>query len=170
MSWGDGGNSAATRFGDPNRFAVEVGEFWRGDPQFRRVDLWAADRWLTCDDNIAFVPQFCGSVRGTLSWLRSWCDLSLPYAGLSAAETHSRLLSVDDGSREQFWFPLWGPTTDNQTGHIFRVGDRLVLTFEFWRESHPVPEERGAVFVVELPEAEFVGILKEMLALLESGD
>jgi hypothetical protein len=156
----------AVLFGDKQRFAAEVGEFWEGHQQLRRVDLWGAGRWLTCDDNTAFVPQFCGSVRGTVNWLRSGCDLSLPFPGLSPAETHRRLLAVDDGSREQFWFPRWGPTTDNVVGHVFRVGDRLLVTLEFWRETHPVPEERGVVFVAELPEAEFVGVLEQMLAAL----
>ena len=35
-----------------------------------------AGRWLTCDDNTAFVPQFSMSVQDTVNWLRSGCDLS----------------------------------------------------------------------------------------------
>ena len=154
-------------FGDKGRFAAEVGEFWDGSDQGRRVDLWAAGRWLTCDDNTAFVPQFVMSVRSTLDWLRWGCDLSVPFPGLSPAEAHRRLLDLDDGSRQRFWFPLWGPTTDNVTGHVFRVGDRLVITFEFWREEHHIPEELGRVFVAELPEAEFLDVLERMLAELE---
>ncbi|MFI6082566.1 hypothetical protein ACIBBB_16580 [Streptomyces sp. NPDC051217] len=41
--------------GDKDRFAAEVGEW---DHALRRVDLWAAGQWLTCDDNMAFVKQF----------------------------------------------------------------------------------------------------------------
>jgi hypothetical protein len=33
---------------------MELGE-WSGG--LRRVDVWAADQWLTCDDNMTYVPQ-----------------------------------------------------------------------------------------------------------------
>jgi hypothetical protein len=85
---------------------------------------------------------------------------------LSPEETHRQLLELDDGSRQRFWFPDWGPTTDNIGGHVFRVGEQLVITFEFWRDEHPVPEERGAVFVAELPAAELLDVLDQMLAAL----
>jgi hypothetical protein len=121
--------------GDKLRFAAEIGDFWEGQQQLRRVDLWAAGRWWTCDDNIAYLPQFCMSVQGSIRWLRSGCDLTQPSPDVDAAEAHRRLLAIDDGSREQFWFPRWGPTTDNVTAHVFRVGDRLVQQA---RKGYPV--------------------------------
>jgi hypothetical protein len=139
--------------GDKQRFAVEVGELVEagkpraGGDQLRRVDLWAAGRWLTCDDSRAFVPELCIDVRDTLDLLRSGRDLSPPYAGVSLIETHRRLLEVDDGSREQFWFPMWGPITDNVSGHLFRNGELLSITLEYWRETHQPLAERGRVFV-----------------------
>jgi hypothetical protein len=160
----------AELFGDKTQFAAEFGESWEGQKHLRRVDLWAAGRWLTCDDNNASVPQFTMSVQGTVNWLRSGCDLSLPYSGVSAAETHLRLLAVDDGSREQFWFPNWGPTTDNILGHVFRAGDRLVMTFEFWRETHSIPAEHGEVFVANMLEAEFINGLEKLLAALRCSE
>jgi hypothetical protein len=159
-------HEVAEQFGDKQRFAAEVGEFWEGHQQLQRVDLWAAGRWWTCDDNTAFVPQFCISVQSSVNWLRSGCDLTQPYPDVDPAEAHRRLLAVGDGSREQFWFPRWGPTTDNVIAHVFRAGDRLVIPFEFWRPAHPRPEELGRVFVAELPEAELVGVLEQMLAAL----
>lgn len=162
--------------GDKQRFAVEVGEIaeagksWGGGDQLRRVDLWAAGRWLTCDDNTAFVPELCMDVRDTLNWLRSGSDLSPPHAGVSLVETHRRLLDVDDGTREQFWFPLWGPITDNVSGHVFRDGELLSITLEFWRETHQPLAERGEVFVTHIPEAELVGILEQMAVALGCGD
>jgi hypothetical protein len=152
--------------GDKQRFAAGVGDFWEGQQQLRRVDLWAAGRWWTCDDNIAYLPQFCMSVQDSIRWLRSGCDLAQPFPDVGAAEAHRRLLAVDDGSREQFWFPLWGPTTDNVTAHVFRVGDQLTIPFEFWRPAHPRPEELGMVFVAELPEFELLGVLEQMLSVL----
>ena len=153
--------------GDKLRFAAEIGDFWEGQQQLRRVDLWAAGRWWTCDDNIAYLPQFCMSVQDSIRWLRSGCDLTQPFPHADAAEAHRRLLAIDDGSREQFWFPRWGPTTDNVTAHVFRVGDRLAIPFEFWRPAHPQPEELGKVFVAELPEVELVSVLEQMLTVLE---
>lgn len=158
------------QFGDKQRFAAEVGEFWGGNDQFRRVDLWASGRWLTRDDNVVFIPQFCMSVRDTLNWLRSGCDLSRPFAGMPPAEIHRWLLELDDGSREQFWFPLWGPTTDNISGHVFRDGESLSITLEFWRETHKPTEERGEVFVAEVPEAELICVLEQMIIALECSD
>jgi len=155
-------------FGNKQRFAVEVGEFRKQTATLRRVDIWAANRWWTCDDNLVYIPQFRTDVRDTLSWLRSATDLSLPFPGLSPAETHRRLLAADDGQREQFWFPMWGPTTDNITAHLFRLGESVIIPFEFWRPAHPFPDELGKIFVSELPEAEFLRVLEEMQEVLDT--
>ena len=135
----------ATLLGDKQRFAAEVGESaevgksWGGGERLRYVDLWAAGRRLTCDDNIAFIPGLCMDVRDTLTWLRSGCELSPPYTGISLPETHRRLLDADDGSREQFWFPVWGPITDNVSGHLFRDSGLLSITLEFCaRPTNPL--------------------------------
>jgi len=157
-------------FGDKSRFAAEVGEFWGGSRALRRVDLWAADRWLTCDDNTAFVPQFCISLRGTIHLLRSGRDFSPPFPRLEPAELHRHLVALDDGLSWHYRFPDWGPTTDGVRGHIFRTDDQLVFPFEFWRANHPIAGERGVVFVAELPQAELVDVLEQMLAVLESGE
>jgi hypothetical protein len=157
----------AELFGNKQRFAAEVGELFQGHEQLRRVDLWAAGRWWTCNDNTAYVPQFCMSVQGSVNWLRSGCDLTQPFPEVSAAEAHRRLIAMDDGSREQFWFPLWGPTTDNVTAHVFRNNDQLLIPFEIWWPARPCSEDRGRVFVAELPEAELVRVLEQMLAALE---
>jgi hypothetical protein len=166
----------ATLLGDKQRFAVEVGEFdevgrsWGGGDQLRHVDLWAAGRRLTCDDNTAFVPGLCMDVRDTRNWLRSGSDLSRPYTGISLPETHRRLLEADDGSREQFWFPMWGPITDNICGHLFRDGELLLITLEFWRKTHQPPDERGKVFAAEITEDELVNVLEQTIVVLGCGD
>ncbi|MFJ6052485.1 hypothetical protein [Streptomyces sp. NPDC092307] len=169
--------------GDRSRFAAEVG----GPGPLRRVDLWAAGKWLTCDDNMAYVPRFRRDVLDAVARLRSDADSSLPYAaGLSAEATHRRLgryaghegdEGYDDESEAydrmhgRFRGLLWGPTTDNVTAYLFREEDRLVITLEFWREEHLSrhPEDAGAVFVVEIPVEEFVGILEGIVAALDAG-
>ena len=75
--------------GDKNRFAAEVGDW---DNALCRVDLWTAGKWLTCDDNMAFVRQFRRDVLDTVAWLRSGQGSPLPFDGLSPESTHRRLL------------------------------------------------------------------------------
>jgi hypothetical protein len=158
------------RVGDRERFAAEIDDLAERGSPVRRVGLWAASHWLTCEDDMAYVPQLCASIRGTIGWIRSGCDLSQPFPGLSPEDTHRRLLEWIDGSREQFWFPRWGPTTDNIRGHLFRSGEQLIIPFEFWRETHPVPDETGRVFVARLPQSEFVEVLEKLVLHLEAGE
>ncbi|MFF1511932.1 hypothetical protein [Streptomyces sp. NPDC058326] len=161
--------------GDRARFAAEVGE----PGPLCRVDLWAAGKWLTCDDNMAYVPQFRRDVLDAAAWLRSGEGASLPFAGLSAEATHRRLrqrAGDDDESeadyqlRSRLRVLLWGPTTDNVMAYLFREKDHLVITLEFWREEHLFthPEDAGAVFVVEIPAEEFIGILEGIAAALDA--
>jgi hypothetical protein len=164
--------------GDKNRFAAEVGEW---EHSLRRVDLWAAGQWLTCDDNMAFVGQFRSDVMNTVAWLRSGASSPLPFDGLSPEATHRRLMhraGADDETEEEYRFRgrfrvlAWGPTTDNVTAHLFRNADRLVLTLQFRREEHLVrhPDHAGKVFVAEVPTEEFVGILEDLAAVLDDSE
>lgn len=128
---------------------------------------------------MVYVPQFRRDVLDTAVWLRSGGGSPLPFAGLSAAATHRRLMQragdddepeADYHLRRRFRVLLWGPTTDNLTAHLFREEDRLVITLSFWREEHLLhhPEDAGAVFVVEIPAEEFVGILEGMATALDA--
>ncbi|MBP2586984.1 hypothetical protein J3A78_007462 [Streptomyces sp. PvR006] len=161
--------------GDRFRFAAEVGE----PGPLCRVDLWAAGKWLTCDDNMAYVPAFRHGVLDTVARLRSGEGSPLPFAGLSAEDTHRRLTAraMDDAEaeaeadyeqRSRFQVLHWGPTTDNVIAHLFREKDNLVITLEFWREEHlrDHPEDAGAVFVVEIQVQEFVRILDGIVTAL----
>lgn len=150
--------------GDKRGFGVEIGEWV--DPLLRRVDLWAADQWLTCDDNLAFVMQFRMSVAATARWMRSGGGLPVPFADLSPIAAHRRLLGEHrdrEENYERYRFLTWGPTTDNLLACLFREKDRLAITFEFWREEHLLehPEHRGTVFAAELRTGEFLAILEE---------
>jgi hypothetical protein len=161
----------AKLFGNKKRFAAEVGNFYKGSPQLRRVDLWAAERRLTRQDNMVFLPQFCGDVENAIEKLQSGHDFSLPFPGLSPEETYRHIRNLDDDSRERFesfWFLRWGPTTDAISPYVFRTGARLSITFEFHRETHPIPEERNVIFVADVLETEFIGVLKQMLTTLKS--
>lgn len=152
--------------GDKSRFAVEVGE-WRGG-LLRRVDLWAAGQWLTCDDNTAYVTQLRLSMQADCGRLGSIGGSPPPFAGLSPAAVHRQLLTNDDGLQEQWWFLHWGPTTDNVLAYLFPDGDHLAITLEFRREEHLRlhPEHIGAIFVVEIGTEELGRILQNAAAAL----
>jgi hypothetical protein len=161
----------AKLFGHKKRFAAEVGNFYKGSPQLRRVDLWAAECRLTRQDNTVFIPQFCADVEITIDQLQSGHDFSLPFPGLSPEETHRHIRNLNDDTRERFesfWFLHWGPTTDAVSSYVFRTGLQLFITFEFWQETHPIPEERNVIFVADVLETEFIGVLKQMLTTLKS--
>ncbi|MEV6005685.1 hypothetical protein AB0M29_02655 [Streptomyces sp. NPDC051976] len=164
--------------GDKQRFAAEVGEREGG---LCRVDLWAGGKWLTCDDNMAFVGQFRRDVLDTVDRLRSGYGGPAPFDGLSPEDAHRRLRLRAEGEDETgAEFDLrgrvrildWGPTTDNVSAHLFHYGDRLVITLQFWRSELLVnhPHHAGEVFVVEIPTAEFIGILEALVATLDEGE
>jgi hypothetical protein len=151
--------------GTKERFALEVGEWCGG---LRRVDVWAAGQWLTCDDNMAYAPQLRVSVQHDRARLDSIKNSPSPFPGLPPAAVHRQLLADSDGLREQWWFLQWGPTTDDVLAHLFRDGDHLVITVEFCREEHlrRHPEHIGAVFVAEIEAEELAGILQDAAAAL----
>jgi hypothetical protein len=151
--------------GSKERFALEVGERRGG---LRRVDVWAGGQWLTCDDNMAYVPQLRWSVQHDRARLDSIKSSPSPFPGLPPAAVHRQLLADDEGLREQWWFLQWGPTTDNVLAHLFRDGDHLVITVEFCREEYlrRHPEHIGAAFVVEIEVEELAGILQNAVVAL----
>lgn len=157
------------RFGDRDRFAIEVGPVLYNDLRGRVVDLWAAGRELCCDDNNAFVPQFCMSVEATITWLLSDHDRGLPYPELTPEENHRRLWAEEYGERSRFTFMDWGPTTDNLFALLFRRNADAIITVEFCRKTHPRPDEIGRVFVAVLPERDVLRALHQAVCVLRSG-
>ncbi|MFD6223934.1 hypothetical protein [Nocardia asteroides] len=160
----------AVLLGEKSRFAVEVGARASG---LRRVDLWVADQWLTCDDNAVSVDQFRCSVEETVVSIRSGQVPALPFAALSPVATHRRFVAAtgDDpicNLREQFWFLRWGPTTDNLLTFAFLDGNHLAITLQFWREAHLLdhPEHVGRVFEVANEPAELAGTLESLASAL----
>ncbi|MEU4155484.1 hypothetical protein [Actinoplanes sp. NPDC026670] len=146
--------------GDRDRFAVEIGELV--SPQLRVVDLWAAGRRLTVDDNTAYVPSFCHSFR-----MAARRFPVAPFPGCSPEETF-RLLDEDRGGfRSGYRFFEWTEIVDNVSGYRYLDGD-LVLVFTFWRATHPVPDEVGRVLVARVSPVEFTSIVETAVAFLSS--
>ncbi|MBB2948888.1 hypothetical protein FB565_008674 [Actinoplanes lutulentus] len=147
------------RCGDRATFAVEVGGV--ATPGMRVVDLWAAGRRLTVDDNAAYVPSLLLYMRIDAQREVAAC----PFPGRSPTEVF-RLLDEDETElRERFRFLQWTEIVDNVTAFAYRDGD-LVIVFGFWRESHPVPEEVGQVFTTRIRPSEFAAIVEQAADLL----
>ena len=125
-------------YGERERFAFEIGP---PDPQqpttgVRTVDVYAAGRWLTCDDNSVYVPQFVYSLEGSIGRLLvdpAVYNLSRPYPDLSIEENFRRLLadaeagSNGDHDYRDYLFMDWGPTSDNVSNCLFREGERVYV-------------------------------------------
>jgi hypothetical protein len=156
------------RFGHPSHFAIDVGAFWGEGDSCRTVDVWAADRWLTCDDNTVYVPHFAGKLQRAVSALLRdppvYRRAVRPYPELSPAEAHRQLCidaETDNSEYLEYRFMDWGSTADNVRMHLFREGETAFLPFSFWREDHHDPSELGQVFVAELPWRELATVLHD---------
>ncbi len=154
-------------FGQLSKFAITIGDFQGEGDAFRVVDVYAAGRWLICEDNHVYVPFFAGmlaaSVRRIIDEPRHR-SAGLLFQNLSPAENHRHLCdeATEDNSRYlEYRFMAWGETSDNVVMHYFREDDTAFLPFSFWRENHHQPSELGQVFVAELPWRELASILHD---------
>ena len=150
--------------GQETRFAITVVEILNDNCDSRRVDVCAACRWLTCEDNHVYVPHFAGCLQHVVG-----CLLSNPqhrrgrsYPQLSVEDNYRRLLAdaeTDNSEYLTYQFMNWGPTADNVGMLLFREGGMAYLPFSFSRSDHHVLAELGQVFVAELPEWELATVL-----------
>jgi hypothetical protein len=150
--------------GHASRFAITVGEVLREDGQSRRVDVYAANRWLTCADNNVYAPFFAGCLQHAVSRLLSDPHYSRgrPYPELSVADNYRRLAAEDDNKEYlSYRFMHWGPTADNVSMILFREAGTAYLPFSFCWPDGQDPSEMGHVFVAELPEWELAGVLHD---------
>lgn len=161
-------------FGDESKFAMCVKGQPSDPPHSRAIDVYAAGRWLTCDDNSVHVPHFSGMLesavgRTLLTDTRGYQPR--PYSNLSAVENYTRLRTAtsldtfDEVDYRHFRHALfmdWGPTADNVSALLFREGDTAILSFTFLRPDHHDPSELGQVFVTEFPFFDLARILHEV--------
>ncbi len=153
------------RFGDRATFCVEIGEIT--PPALRVIDLWAAGTWLTTDDNTAYVPSFSWYMRRDAERVRRRDVPPSPFPGRAPEEVF-RLLHADETEfRVQFWFLRWSETVDNVSAYAYLDGD-LVIVFQFWRTTHPFPDDLGKVFVARIPPDEFAAVVEEAADVLDS--
>ncbi len=145
---------------------MEVGEIT--PPDLRVVDLWAAGRWLTTDDNVAFVPSLSRYMQWDAQRVRQRDVRPCPFPGLAPEEIFWLLHEDETDFREQFWFMRWSEIVDNVSMYAYLEED-LMIVFRFWRASHRFPEELGKVFVARIPPDEFATIVEEAANLLDAG-
>ncbi|WP_027345694.1 hypothetical protein [Hamadaea tsunoensis] len=153
------------RFGDRATFAVELGETI--SPVLRVIDLWAAGKHMTTDDNVAFIPSFLRLIRPTATQVRQRDIPSCPFPGRSPEENY-RLLHADETEfRERFWFMHWGETVDNLSCYAY-LDEVLVIVFAFWRTTHPDLDDLGKIFVTKIEPEEFAVILQGAADAIEA--
>lgn len=132
------GARMAGLLGDERRFAVEVGD----GSVLRRVDLWVAGQWVTCEGGRVFVEQFCSCVACIVAVVRAGGIPARPFAGASSAAAHRRLrCGFVGGGREFERFGFfrrwgWGPADDSVASFLWWDEGCLVIAMGFWRERH----------------------------------
>jgi len=142
---------------------VEVGG--TATPGLRVVDLWVAGRRLTVDDNAAYVPSLSYYMQMDAQRVRRRELPACPFPGREPGEIFRLLHADETGFRQQFWLMHWSEILDNVSTYAY-LDDDLTIIFEFWRETHPTPEDLGRVFVTRIPPDRFVAIIEEATALL----
>jgi hypothetical protein len=132
------------------------------------VDIYAAGRWLTCDDCTPHLSTFIKYLMATVAMLlddRVEERFRCPYPELSPADNHSRLRAdAKTGRSNEHWayrFLDWGPTTDNVSAHLFISDGIASIPFSFWRPTHHDPSELGQAFAAELPVRELIRVLHQ---------
>lgn len=156
----------ARHFGNRATFAVEVGE--KQSQALRVVDLWAGGKWLTTDDNSAFVPYFSRAMRSSAARVRHREIKPCPYPGRTPQDVFALLHADKTELREQFWFLQWGETVDNVSIYAYMEDDHLVIVFAFWRTNHPFPQDLGKTFFTRLSPEEFAATVEEAADLLDA--
>ena len=157
-------------FGDRSRFAIEVHEFYGDGDVARRVDVWAAGVWLTCDDNHVYVPHFVECLQHEVARLLAdptSRNESRPNPERSFADSYLHLKAKDDNTEYlAYRFMDWGPTADNVSMLLFREEGTAYLPFRISQRSDHKPSELSQVFVAELPERELALVLHDTAWLL----
>src|SRR5690242_2688149 len=125
------------RTGDPlptygvrSKFAFVIGRAGPDRPEGElEVDIYAAGRWLTCDDCTPHLATFTDCLmRAVTMLLDDGVEerRRLPYPALSPADNHRRLVAdAEAGDNREYLaysFIDWGPTTDNVSAHLFISG------------------------------------------------
>ena len=154
------------QFGDRARFSVEVGD--ATSPALRVVDLWAAGKWLTTDDNTAYVPSFTHYLRLEADRVRRGDVPPCPFPDRTPQDTFRLLRADRSGFAQQFWFMRWSEIVDNVSTFAC-LDDELVIMFEFWRATHPAPDELGQTFVTRIRPEEFTSIADAAADFLDAG-
>ncbi len=148
------------RFGSRGTFAFEIGDNYESHSDYRTVDVYCDGRWLTCDDNVIFVPQFLRALTSDLDRIVFPPDAKWdtpPKPDSSPIDNHKYLLKLatDDNTLHRYHrFMDWGPTADNVSMHFFRENDIIHLPFSFWRNEHHARDELGTVFCATVSEPE----------------
>lgn len=165
--------------GQKETFAFEIGEVT--EKSLRIVDIIINNRYVCCDDNIVYVPQFITDLKYELSRIENLRNNKFQQYlnGKSITEIHKFIISTRHEESENydlegdeiypyFRFMNLGPTTDNFSSFIFYKNNDLYITYEFWRETHTNKEEIGHVFFTKVKKDEIIQYISETINMLEN--
>lgn len=144
------------------------------------VDIIIGNRYVSCDDNTVYLPQFINDVKSTLKSLQhiDYTTYDKYYKNKTIEEIHqfissnweegSESFDIEDGQIYSLHrFMDWGPTTDNITSLLFLYKNELILTYQFWREGHDVKEEINRVNYIKVNKLNLIEILENLVHELE---
>ncbi len=166
--------------GDPKQLTIEIGP--GSNDGVRTFDVIAGDIILTCDDNVAYVPQLLTSLNVDAARLSSqdYVRFSERLPNGSIEEKH-RFLTTLTGTDQKielidsdevfssFRFLDWGPVTDNLTSFLLQDQSGLFLTYCFWRPEHHDPEHVGLVQKIRIDADGLSATLKCAIDELQQG-
>jgi len=165
--------------GNKSTFAFDIGQK-RLETQLRTVDIVIDNRYVCCDDNTVFLPQFIASLEYDIDRIveNDWNKYHEYIKGKSIGEIHEFILRTrTEGTKEydiedDKIYPLhslldWGPTTDNLCCFIISWNDKYYLTYQFWRPEHHNKSEIGTIQNVQIELSEIKKTLEEATAALK---
>jgi len=165
--------------GNKTTFAFDIGQRRLGS-ELRTVDIVIGNRYVCCDDNSAYLPQFIASMQFDINRIaeNDWKKYHRYFERKSIREIHEFILRTRTEGAEEYdieydnIFPShnflnWGPTTDNLCSFLIPWNGRYYLTFQFWRHEHSNKSEIGKIQNVQIELSEIAKTIKETIAVLK---
>lgn len=164
--------------GNKDIYGFELGN--NESKSLKVVDIIIGNRYVSCDDNTVYLPQFINDVKSTLESLQhiDYTTYDKYYKNKTIEKIHqfisgnweegSESFNIEDGQVYSLHrFMDWGPTTDNITSLLFLYNNELILTYQFWREGHEVKEEINRVNYVKVKKSNLIETLENLVHELE---
>jgi len=165
--------------GNNSTFAFDIGQE-QLETNLRTVNIVIDNRYVCCDCNSAYLPQFIASMENDIDRIakNDWNKYHKYFEGKSISEIHEFILRTRTEESKEYdieddkIFPLhnflnWGPTTDNLCCFIVPWNNKYFLTYQFWRPEHPDKSEIGKVQNVQIELIEVAKTIEAAITALK---